>query len=205
MMVHVKCNQVQSEADWDRTGNPNWWLKNVGEGNVAKLGMPGVLAVDIETELSPGVYVLGVGPVDSGVRYRFVVPEQQAAAFEQLTMLEGAMAGELAFVIEDPASEDACALAHEVVFAIRDRQGDDLRSFRREFAILAERFALTRFPSPPPTEPVHDVPEHADTLPPMVEVCECGDMFCVGCDAKPTARPVKACNCGDPRCDVGES
>lgn len=181
MMTHVQCNQVQSEADWDRTGNPNWWLKNVGEGTVVKLAIPGVLAVDVSIDLDSGVYVLGVGPLDSGVRHRFVVPEPFSAKYECLTMKEFGMAHELAFSIEDPASEDACALAHELIFVVRNREGEDLRALRREFAILAERFARSRVAAPEPTEPVHDVPEHADTLRPESVVCGCGEVRCCGC------------------------
>lgn len=165
MKYHLTCEATQSVKDYHSTGFPSWWLRNVGTAEVVSIPfVRGCNKVDVEIDVEPGYYILGVGPTTvQGVRHRFLVSEEVPSIYEQLSDFDCCVANELMFAIEDPTSEEAAAFAHEIVFAVRNRQGGDLATFRSAFAQLARRFAQTREGSDR-TEPSHEIPTR-DTVP----------------------------------------
>lgn len=165
MKYHLTCEATQSVKDYQTTGMPVWWVRNVGTAELVSIPfVRGFNKVDVEIDVEPGYYILGVGPSTAqGVRHRFLVSDDAPSVYEQLSDFECCVASELTFAIEDPASEEASVFAHEIVSAVRNRRGDDLARFRSAFAQLARRFARTRQDCDR-TEPSHEIPTR-DTVP----------------------------------------
>ena len=65
----------EDEASSLKFGQAHWWLRNEGDGEFVKLPrrVRGDAELDLVVALAPGSYLLGVGPVGSGVREEIVV------------------------------------------------------------------------------------------------------------------------------------
>ena len=158
MKTRIECLKVQSKDDWEKTGRPLWWLRNVGEQTLVDVpGRAGCEVVEWTLELDSGFYVLGVGPSGAdGVRRSFTVSDV-AAIMADMTDFETSVAAELAFAIEDPSCESAWDFAHEVVHCVRSRTPAEIAVMRREFAKFAQQFP--RSVAHPKTETSNEIPE----------------------------------------------
>lgn len=72
----VKSEKSMSNRGYYRNGKPNWWLRSDQYGFIRFGEIRGDCTVDIEVDLYPGEYTLGVGKGKDAIRTRIVVEPQ---------------------------------------------------------------------------------------------------------------------------------